>query len=206
MASPPIRPFSARASPVSGAATAPTSWALRTSRAGSRAIACTLSALSRAPSSSPPLKASVPSVRPASASALAARATSPRTNASAVGPSSTAFSPSAQARAQLRRLGDGESAVVDRDHGCGLGDLRRDLLDCRCLLLSVHRFSRFGGLLAAHTWQAVEARDALGLCLLRAYASAAGGLGQVASTRLYRAGASAAARRFRGRRASASKS
>ena len=98
-----------------------------------------------------------------SAIALAAAAASPRTNVSAVGPSSSAFSASAPACvgralgqrvlddaerrvgvAQLRRAarptcGDGDAAVVDGEDRLGLLDLIGDLSDRRSFLLSVHR-------------------------------------------------------------------
>ena len=102
MASPAMSALSVRTSPLIGAATVPTSWAMSTSREGRRAIERTSSALRAVPLSTPPLNSSTLVARAASLSALAASAASPRTMASAVGPTSKGLSDSAPAWSAAR--------------------------------------------------------------------------------------------------------
>ena len=102
MASPETSALRVRTSPLSGAATVPTSCPYRTWREGRRAIERTSSALSTLPLSIPPLNSSRLSWRAASLSALAASAASPLTSARAVGPTSIGLSSEAPAWSAAR--------------------------------------------------------------------------------------------------------
>ena len=104
MANPEISALSPRTSPVIGEAVRPTNWPISTSRAGRRAIDSICSTVSVSPPSWPPLNSSTPFWRRKVAIALAATATSPVTNVSAVGPSSSARIDSAPAFSAARSV------------------------------------------------------------------------------------------------------